>query len=536
MALMVTAAVTACASRGAPPAAVDPSKTSPAVPEPAPAQAAAATPPGPPPVPKPTALPEPPPAPDPDVRTTSPAQPIALLRRTIDELLSDPALARSTWAIDIRSLDTNDTLYASNARKLMMPASNMKVVTIAAAAERLGWDYRFETTLLRSGPIVNGTLQGDLVVRGTGDPTITRRSSAQTFEAWAELLAGHGIRRIDGRIIGDDSAFDDEGIGAGWAWDYLAEGYAAPVGALAYDNDATMLAVKPGPRAGAPVVAAIESNAAGLTLINAASTAPDDEPETLTLRRVPGSPDLRLEGRMPVRSTERLLTVSVDNPTEYFVRTLHSVLVEKGIVVTGAAIDMDRLPAPPDPAALQPVAVHHSPPLADIATVVMKISQNMYADTLLKATGRAAGTATAEGGRKAVAEVLSGWGIEPESYVMYDGSGLSRYNYVTADMLVRILRRMHEDPKHAAPFLATLPVGARDGSLARRYVDRPAAGRVWAKTGSIANVRSLSGYVETAGGEMLVFAILANHFTVKPGDIDAVTDAIVDALASFRRE
>jgi PBP4 family serine-type D-alanyl-D-alanine carboxypeptidase len=150
--------------------------------------------------------------------------------------------------------------------------------------------------------------------------------------------------------------------------------------------------------------------------------------------------------------------------------------------------------------------------------------------------GRASGSGTAEAGRKAAAEVLAGWGIEPDSYVMYDGSGLSRYNYVTADMLVRILRRMHEDPRHAAPFIATLPIGAVDGSLARRYVGRPAERRVWAKTGSISNVRSLSGYVLTAGGETLAFAILANHFTAPQSEIDAVTDAIVDTLASFRRE
>ena len=164
----------------------------------------------------------------------------------------------------------------------------------------------------------------------------------------------------------------------------------------------------------------------------------------------------------------------------------------------------------------------------------MKVSQNMYADTFLKAMGRSNAGSVKEG-RKVVAEVLKEWGIEPDSYVMYDGSGLSRYNYVTADMLVQILRRMHESSTHAAAFRATLPIGGEDGSLARRYQGSPAARKVWAKTGSISNVRALSGFVETVGHENLVFSILANHFTVPQSEIDAVTDAIVEALARFTR-
>jgi D-alanyl-D-alanine carboxypeptidase/D-alanyl-D-alanine-endopeptidase (penicillin-binding protein 4) len=463
---------------------------------------------------------------------------VAALRATIDGLLARPHLARSSWAIDIRSLDQNDTLYALRARSLMMPASNMKVLTVAAAAERLGWDYRFETTLFASGPVVNGTLQGDLVVRGTGDPTIGERldRAGGTFDAWAELLASYGLRAIEGRIIGDDNALDDEGIGAGWAWDYLADGYAAPTGALVYNENVTTLVVRPGASAEDAVTAALESDAAGLTLMNAALTGLAGESDTLGVRRVPGSNVLRLTGRLPFGSGERRIAVSVDNPTEYFVRALKSTLVRGGIAVSGAALDMDSLAAPIEAGRLLPLAVHQSAPLADVATVVMKVSQNLYADTLFKTMGRAGGSGTAEAGRKAVAEVLSDWAIEPESYVMYDGSGLSRYNYVTAEVLVRVLRRMHADPRHAAPFIATLPVGAVDGSLARRFAGRPAERRVRAKTGSISNVRSLSGYVTTAGGETLAFAILANHFTAPQREIDDVTDAIVDALASFRRE
>ena len=158
------------------------------------------------------------------------------------------------WALDVRSLDTGERLYSLNAGRLMMPASNMKILTVAAAAEVLGWDYRFTTALETSGTIANGVLRGDLFVRSNGDPSINTRAGRADdvlFE-WARALGAAGITAIEGRIIGDDQAFDDEGIGAGWAWDYLQYGYAAPVGALEFNENVATLTVAPGAAAGTP--------------------------------------------------------------------------------------------------------------------------------------------------------------------------------------------------------------------------------------------------------------------------------------------
>ena len=139
--------------------------------------------------------------------------------------------SHATWAVVVRSLDTGERLFELNPDKLMMPASNMKVVTLAGAAGVLTWDYRFVTTLETSAPVEAGVLRGDLVVRGSGDPTINTRNGrgAAVFAEWIAALKAAGITRIDGRIVGDDQAFDDEGLGGGWAWDDLQYGYAAPV-------------------------------------------------------------------------------------------------------------------------------------------------------------------------------------------------------------------------------------------------------------------------------------------------------------------
>jgi D-alanyl-D-alanine carboxypeptidase/D-alanyl-D-alanine-endopeptidase (penicillin-binding protein 4) len=169
-----------------------------------------------------------------------------------------------------------------------------------------------------------------------------------------------------------------------------------------------------------------------------------------------------------------------------------------------------------------------------MAVLMMKVSQNVYADSLLKALGAVAGNGSVEGGRQAARAVLQSWGIAPETYVLADGSGLSRYNYVTADMLVKILYRM-QDSKHAASFEPTLPIAGVDGTLAERMKGSRREGNVRAKTGSIANVRALSGYVTTRDNEKLAFSILANHFNLPNATIDAVADGIVERLADFSR-
>src|SRR5262249_12401487 len=145
----------------------------------------------------------------------------------IDDILAAPALERSYWGVFVRSLKTDEVLYARNARKLMMPASNLKIVTLAAAAERLGWDYTYGTRGIADGPINSGTLVGDLVVFGSGDPSLGLVDGISTgvFDDWAEQLKARGIRAIRGRIVGNDDLFDDEMLGFGWSWDDLFDDY-----------------------------------------------------------------------------------------------------------------------------------------------------------------------------------------------------------------------------------------------------------------------------------------------------------------------
>lgn len=477
------------------------------------------------------------PAAAPEPRRSAPA--IRQLQADLSTIFNAPVMSRGTWGVDVRSLETGDRLFELNAGKLMMPASNMKILTLAAAAEALGWDARFTTTVEATGVVWAGRLDGDLVIRGSGDPTISGRGerAAAVLDEWAGVLRAAGIEQIDGRIVGDDQAFDEPGIGPGWSWDYLQYGYAAPIGALQFNEDVAALRVHPGAREEDPAVVRLQPGS-GLSLSNLAMTAAAGTPETIAYRRHIDRPVLEITGSIPLGSAPLSRSVAVVNPTLFFVQAVKDGLEARGITVGGAAVDIDDVAAEFQAAAPERhvLASTQSATLREIATVLMKVSQNQYAETLLKAAGAATGgLGTTQAGRTAARAVFRSWGIPDDAYVQADGSGLSRYNYVTPDAIATILQRLHTDPRHREPFASTLPIAGKDGTIASRMRRTRAEANATAKTGSIANVRALSGYVRTRDDETLVFAILANDFTIPAATVLWIADLAVETLANFTR-
>jgi D-alanyl-D-alanine carboxypeptidase/D-alanyl-D-alanine-endopeptidase (penicillin-binding protein 4) len=458
------------------------------------------------------------------------------LQRDLDDIFNAPLTAHAQWAVDIRTAGTGAPLYSVNAGKLMMPASNMKILTLAAAAAILGWDARLTTTLEAAGTVEGGVLRGDLVVRGEGDPTINTRENRgeAVFSEWAAALRAAGITSIAGRIVGDDQAFDDEGLGGGWAWDYLQYGYAAPVGALQYNESIAQLLVTPAATAREPAIVRLDAGS-GLTVLNRAVTGEPGSEPSIEYRRHLESPVLEVTGSIPAGGKTMARSVAVVNPTIFFAQALRDALVAKGITVTGDAADLDDIAAEAAWSVDRHViATIQSPPLRDIATVLMKVSQNLYAEALLKASGRAkGGLGTAAAGREAAQAVLSSWGVPQLSYVMADGSGLSRYNYVSASAITSILGHMYRDPLHRDALLLTLPIAGKDGTMSARLRRTRAEGNALAKTGSISNVRSLSGFVRTRDGDVLVFSMLANDFVIPAATVSWIADLAVEVLANF---
>lgn len=485
------------------------------------------------------------------------------LGRTLDALLDTPALRMGTIGVVVRSLRSDDVLYERNPHTLLSPASTLKVITLAAAADRLGWDFTYETQVLGIGAIDFGFLDGDLVVRGSGDPSIGDEEDAarRLFRSWADRLKALGVRSLSGRIIGDDNAFDDEAYGAGWMWDDMDQAFSAGVGALQVNTSAAVVVVAPGPTAGTAAGASLSDDGTGLTLRSDVTTTEAGRAPAVSVRRAAHGPVLHVTGSVPAGGPAVRRRVAVVNPTRYFVERLRQALVENGIEVKGPAVDIDDLSEPPRLQDAVTLVTHRSPPLRALAATMMRVSQNQYAETLLKTigargtpgvpgapdapgapggpgrTGAASEGATFDDGRRAVLAALGTWGIAPAETTIADGSGLSRYNLVTADALVRTLVHVARDTRLGEPFMASLPTAASRADTPTTLTGRVTASgpEIRAKTGSMRNVRAMAGYTQTGDAEPVAFAVLANNYGGPAEEVDRAIDGVLQAVGAFTR-
>jgi serine-type D-Ala-D-Ala carboxypeptidase/endopeptidase (penicillin-binding protein 4) len=463
-------------------------------------------------------------------RTAAGADELSRLRANILAVTQKPGISRASWGIVVESLDGRNRLVDLNARTLFVPASVAKIVSVATAAEAVGWDHRFATTLLTTGSVSQGTLFGDLIIVGSGDPSIGGRGGSDVSAIVAAVKAA-GFGRIEGRIIGDDDALEEPRPQLSWAWDDLGYTTGALFGALNLAENRTVVAVAPGSSTGVPATLSLDPRATGRTLLNrtvtgAAGTAPLVWPE-----QRPGEPSLTIAGTIPLGSQPMPLGISTGNPTLWFASVLRNRLIEEGITVTGDAVDVDDVVPAPDRSGATMLFTHWSPTLAEIARPLLKDSINLYGEAVMRLNAAQGSFPTNDAALEGLQKRLAAWGLPEGSYQLVDGSGLSRRDVISPDAIMAILRRMSDVPR----FVDALPVAGVDGSLAGRMQGTAAAGNVRAKTGTMSNIRSLAGYVTTRGGERLAFVIVINNFEGIGADANQAIDAIAIRLAEFTR-
>jgi D-alanyl-D-alanine carboxypeptidase/D-alanyl-D-alanine-endopeptidase (penicillin-binding protein 4) len=459
------------------------------------------------------------------------------LRRDLRAIFSDRSVDHGLWSAVVHSLRQGETLYSLNSFRMQTPASNQKVLTAAAAAERLGWDFRYTTRIYATGPIdANGAVNGDLVVVSDGDPTINPRHPERwaIFDEWGRQLAAKGIRTVNGYLIGDDSAFEEPGWAPGWAWDDLAFGYGAPATALQYNENQVELLIGPGLEAGSRGIISMSPAGSGLTINHQVTTVAAGRPNRISLQRTPGSDLLTVSGEVALGSAPLTEYAAVDNPTQVYLNAMRVAFHRHGVNIERTPLDIDGVRMMPDMSKAALLIEDQSPPLSEIIDVTLKWSRNIYAETMLRSIAPEPTEKSTAGGLAALEQTLNDWGIFREYFLARDGSGLSRYDYLSADALTWLLTYVWADPKHAELYRASLPVFGVNGNVANRLKDTPASGRVWAKTGSMSQVRSLSGYIVTAEGEPLVFAFIVNGFRVPAREVDAAMDRALLRLVEFR--
>ena len=460
------------------------------------------------------------------------------LKGQIENILSDTRFSDSFWGILIKSLKTGETWYEQNSDKMFMPASNEKIPTTASALINLGPDFKFETIVSYIGTIEDSILYGDLIITGDGDPTLYEKFYPDTrtvFYEWAERLKAAGIREIRGDIIGNDDLFDDNTLGSGWPLDGLQYWYSAEIGPLQLNENYIDLEIKAPDSLNGEILINPNLPSNYYSIINNLLVTDSGKTE-INIERSFGTNQIRLDGKLVSDGRTLEISPSITNSTLFYVTVLMEVLKEKGIAVTGIPVDCDDVINLDIPTGLNTVLIRHfSPTLSEIIKGLLKRSQNLYAETMVRILGlKDSGRGTFKAGRKVVYQTLQEMGIDSLDLQYRDGSGLSRYNYISPAQLVKILEFMNAHT-YRENWKDALPVAGIDGTLRNRMKSPPVLGNVRAKTGTISNVRGLSGYVTTADGEELVFSFLVNAHLRSTRETEEITDGILELLASFKR-
>jgi len=476
--------------------------------------------------------------------SAAPPSPIALLRTNIDSLIADSVFRNANWGILIVDPDRGDTLYSHNAGKLFMPASNMKVITGSVVLAQLGPNFQFRTTFVADGPVCDGTLHGDLIVNGRGDALSAMRDIADSLRA-------RGINRVVGQVLNGFDAFPGPTLGYGWSWDDLDASYSAGVDELFFNEGAARVVIRGARKPGGKVSVVVLPTSRYPTVHVTAVT--EFPPESLaagsggrrrfsrlqgelhtSLDTLTGS--VMLAGWIAPDAVDTMDVVYPDENTAYL-EALRGALTERGVALKDVK-ERKRLGgcgqgAHATTSVSDTLFTYLSPPLRDVLRAMAKPSQNQIAEILLRTLGlERAGSGTADSGIAVVRRQLLAWNVQPDGFVQHDVSGLSRYDYLTPETLVRVLASIRKDTAFNA-FYDALPIAGVDGTIGNRMRDTPAQGNVHAKTGFVANARSLSGYVTTADGHMLIFSALCNNWTTSVREVERVQDAIAVDLASM---
>jgi D-alanyl-D-alanine carboxypeptidase/D-alanyl-D-alanine-endopeptidase (penicillin-binding protein 4) len=462
------------------------------------------------------------------------------LRAELGAKFEDPNFFNANWGVIIQSLQTGEIIYQRNEQKSFMPASNMKLFTTSAALTSLTPDFRYTTTLIANGSIIGGILDGDLILKGSGDPTISGRYNGgkvtETFEQWADSAKAKGIWEIKGNLVGDDNCFDEDFYGDGWDANYETDWYAAQFGGIMFNDNCVDMTVVAGDSIGAPAKVSWIPDTKYVSVLNETVTAAPESSYYISFYRERGSNIIHVRGRFPVNKPTWNESIAIDNPTLYTMTVLKEVFESKGITVDGSAKDIDAFKTPPSYAATTQIASFTSIPLSDIVKTINKPSQNLYAEQLFRTMGmvfyKQGGMTT---GRYVAHPIFSRWGMDTTRLEVVDGSGLSRLNLVSPSNIVGLLTGMYQG-KYFQPFYESLPVAGVDGSLKNRMKGTKAENNVHGKTGLIGYVRSLSGYVTSLDGEMFAFSMIANHYTVPTSMAEKIQNEACLRLANFSRK
>ncbi|MCI0393126.1 MAG: D-alanyl-D-alanine carboxypeptidase/D-alanyl-D-alanine-endopeptidase [Acidobacteria bacterium] len=494
--------------------------------------------------------------------TTNKPVTLAELQERIAALLDQPKFASARWGVRIIKTDGN-VIFERDADKSFTPASNMKLYTSSAALDTFGPDFKIKTSVYSTKSLKRGVLRADLILYGRGDPNLSPRFDTDNPKKYSEFKPAHtitaieqladqikarGIKLITGNLIGDDSYFAGDLLGPGWEWDDSQFYYGAEISALTVNDNSVTFTVTPAARTGNKPEIKVQPITSYVRVINNAITSPDGQTR-IGVHRPANSNVVEFFGTIPRKAKEFEVNIAVHDPATFAATMLKEALQRRGIRVRGRVQRMDaiaRVERPFDESKLIEVASVESQPLSEMLKVVNKHSQNLHTELLLRQLGTRhseAGTlddygrpkSTASLGNEIRKQFLQKAGIEIQPLSLRDGSGLARQNLVTPRSTSELLKFMLIHP-HFNVFHESLVIAGVDGTLERRMRDTAAANNFHGKTGTLSYVNSLSGYVTTHRGQMLIFSMMGNNYAGGGRDVTAVLDQICVMVAEYEGE
>ena len=453
----------------------------------------------------------------------------------INEIIDRPELRRYRWGIVVQGLGGTNQLYNRDGDRLFIPASNIKLITTAVALRQLGAATRLRTSVYQLPSIGNSS---NLLVVGRGDPSLT----VTGLQSIAGQLKQRGIKQIS-QINFDDSYFRGEQINGDWEWGDLSTDYAPAINSSIFNQNSNPLIVSP-QQIGMPLRytwknpslnnwqvenQSLTVPASQISSVNAFSSA---VPEVIAIF---GKPTIRLTGKLALNAVPTQIDLPVLNPAESFVSAFRQSLTKAEITVGSTRIGLaQNITNPPEIAAID------SPPMSELINETNQRSNNVYAEVLLRSIGRTypeyttSNEDTKDLGISLVKRNLTEMGVDPQSYRISDGSGLSRHNLAAPMTFIRLLSAMAVTP-NAQTYRDSLPLAGVSGSLRNRMKGTIAQGIVRAKTGSMSGVVSLSGYINPPKYSPLVFSIILNQHDRPTSQMVKVVDEIVVLLARLQQ-
>jgi D-alanyl-D-alanine carboxypeptidase/D-alanyl-D-alanine-endopeptidase (penicillin-binding protein 4) len=458
---------------------------------------------------------------------------------------NDPALKNASWGLSIINLQNGKSIASHNQNLALVPASTQKILTTVTALLFLGNEFKFQTTLGYSGFIdQGGTLHGDLVVTGSGDPSFASTQlhdslrMERVFGKWLLAIKEAGIKQVNGRVFVNESVFDHEMIPRKWLWEDMGNYYGAGASGLTVNENMYTVFFQPGNEVGqAARVLRTEPMIPAMEYINQVKTGPRGSGDQVYIFGAPYQIQRTLTGTVPLGRNDFPVRGSIPDPPLFFAMAFSGFLTQNGIQISGTPISYRIATASglTAPKAEKVLSIYTSPSLTHIANRTNLSSVNTYAENLLKTVGnQAKGTGSFSAGIEATIEFWKNRGLDVDGMFLYDGSGLTPSNRLTAAQLTGILQAMSLNPRFE-DFKAGLPLAGRTGWLANQLRGTPSEGVLYAKSGFIANVRSYAGYSKTSDGKEIAFAFIVNDYQGTPASMREKMTKLMDAITRYNQ-